>query len=164
MNQQGQPFCFIDEEVKAQRGKMISQGHTALTLSSLLGLSGCHLSLFTSRDSSYSSFHRGECCKAPERGRPSSGRDVLPKSKALEFQLGRVRSRNDELKWNWLYLLFCFLALFLVLPICDNCLESELEASAGRLLRVLCEPGSRCVQWGKAGGGLRGRSGSVNTA
>lgn len=40
MDNQAPPFCFTEEELDAQRGEVMSQGHTALTLGDLLTLSG----------------------------------------------------------------------------------------------------------------------------
>ena len=54
-----------------------------------------------------------------------------------------------------------FVALFLILQICDDRTEPELGAKAGRFRRLLGELGSPCVPCNEAGGRLRGRLGSL---
>lgn len=166
-NQQGQPFYFIDEEVEGREGKWsakVTQPWLWAVCLPCLGASCLYLQTGLALAASVTEASVG---KPRESGRPSSDCDVLWENTVLTL---RVRNGKEPKWWTGIELnlpLFCFLALFVVLQICANCLESELEivqaeielkANAGRFLQVLCELGSPCVQWQEAGGRFRGQT------
>ena len=81
MNHRGQPFCFTDEEIEGQRGKVTAQGHTGLDFGQFVYPLWVPLSLSVNGD--VAPFTKLNDRKLRESGISFNNCDVSSKSKGL---------------------------------------------------------------------------------